>query len=69
MRELKEKHKYTHIHAFKQELCSVVEMTKYLLLLFSCEVSPLYDPTDCSTPNFPVLHYLQSFLKLMSVSQ
>ena len=68
MREIKEKHKYTHIHAFKQELCSVVEMTKYLLL-FSREVSPLYDSADCSMPNFPVLHYLQSFLKLMSMSQ
>ena len=27
----------------------------------------LCDPMDCSTPVFPVLHYLQSLLKLMSV--
>ena len=27
----------------------------------------LCDPTDCSTPGFPVLHHLQSLLKLMSI--
>ena len=27
----------------------------------------LYDPMDCSTPGFPVLHYLPSLLKLMSI--
>ena len=27
----------------------------------------LCDPMDCSTPGFPVLHYLQSLLKLMSI--
>ena len=30
-----------------------------MLLLFSCSVvSTLWDPMDCSTPRFPVLHYL-----------
>ena len=27
----------------------------------------LWDPKDCSTPGFPVLHCLQSLLKLMSI--
>ena len=27
---------------------------------------PLFDPMDCSTPGFPVLHYPQSLLKFMS---
>ena len=27
----------------------------------------LCDPRDCSTPGFPVLHHLQSLLKLMSI--
>ena len=27
----------------------------------------LYDPMNCSTPGLPVLHYLQSWLKLMSI--
>ena len=27
----------------------------------------LCDPMDCSLPDFPVLHYLQSLLKLMSI--
>ena len=27
----------------------------------------LCDPVDCSTPGFPVLHYLQSLLKCMSI--
>ena len=27
----------------------------------------LCDPMDCSTPGFPVSHYLQSLLKLMSI--
>ena len=44
--------------------------------MFSCyqgtsEVAPscltLCDPMDCSTPGFPVLHYVQSLLKLMSI--
>ena len=27
----------------------------------------LCNPMDCSTPGFPVLHHLQSLLKLMSI--
>ena len=39
-----------------------------LLLLFSCSVmSHLYHPMDCSMPGFPVLHYLCSLLKFMSI--
>ena len=37
---------------------------------FCCSVTQshptLCDPTDCSLPGFPALHYLQSLLKLMS---
>ena len=43
---------------------------KYLLLLlsFSCSVVPaLCDPTDCSTPGFPVFTISQSLFKLMSI--
>ena len=28
---------------------------------------PLCDPTDCSMPDFPVLHYLPNLLKVMSI--
>ena len=38
------------------------------LLLFSHSVmSDSCNPMDCSTPGFPVLHYPQSLLKLMSI--
>ena len=30
----------------------------YFLLLFSCSCLTLFDPMDCSTPGFPVLHQL-----------
>ena len=46
---------------------------KYLFfnLIFGCSVvhscPTLCDPMDCSTPEFPVLHYLLSLLKLMSI--
>ena len=36
-----------------------------LLVTNSCPT--LCDPMECSTPVFPVLHYLPSFLKLMSI--
>ena len=43
-------------------------------LTVSCQFSSvaqscltLWDPMDCSTPGLPVLHYLQSLLKLMSI--
>ena len=32
-----------------------------LLLLLSCSVMNLCDPTDCTTPGFPVLHCLLEF--------
>ena len=32
-----------------------------LLLLFTHSVVSLCDPMDCSTPGFPVLHYLLEF--------
>ena len=39
--------------------------------LFCCSISPLCptlcDPMDCSTPGSPVLHYLLSLLKFMSI--
>ena len=39
-----------------------------LLLLFSCSACPtLCNPVDCSTPGFPVLHYLLSLLRFMSI--
>ena len=35
-----------------------------LLLLFSCSVVPaLWDPRDCSTPGFPVLHHLPELVQ------
>ena len=46
---------------------------KYLFfnLIFGCSVvhscPTLCDSMDCSTPEFPVLHYLLSLLKLISV--
>ena len=33
----------------------------YFLLLFSCSCLTLFDPMDCSTPGFPVLHCLPEF--------
>ena len=33
----------------------------FLILLFSSSCLTLFDPTDCSTPGFPVLHYLPEF--------
>ena len=38
-----------------------------LLLLFSRSVMSLCDPMDCSTPGFPVLHYLLELLKFTSI--
>ena len=35
-----------------------------LLLLFSRSVVSLCDPMDCSTPGFPVLHYLPEFAQM-----
>ena len=37
------------------------------LLLFSCSVSDSLWLHGCSTQSFPVLHYLRSLLKLMSI--
>ena len=41
------------------------------LLLFSCSVAKsclmLYDPMNCNTTGFPVLHYLLEFAQLMSI--
>ena len=37
----------------------------YCLVAKSCPA--LWDPMNCSTPGFPVLHYLLKLLKLMSV--
>ena len=40
----------------------------YQLLWFSRSVMlTLFDPMDCSTPGFPVLHQLPTLLKLMSI--
>ena len=42
--------------------------TDWLLLLFCLQSHVwLCDPTDCSTPGFPVLHISWSLLKLMSI--
>ena len=73
-----ETHKWTHqIYIFKVtmyhspngnisfpiwvlwNICCCSSVTK------SCPT--LCDPMDCSTPGFPVLHYLQSLLKCMSI--
>ena len=35
-----------------------------LLLLFSLSVMSLCDPMDCSTPDFPVLHYLPELARI-----
>ena len=37
------------------------------LLLFSRKVVGDCNPMNCSTPSFPVLHYVLSLLKLMSI--
>ena len=42
-----------------------VEMVRLLLFSYSVTFHSL-QPMDCSTPGFPVLHCLQSLLKLMS---
>ena len=69
MRELKEKHKYTHIHAFKQgDVQGGGNDKVFVVAVQLLSLTSLW-PRSCSTPNFPVLHYLQSFLKLMSVSR
>ena len=52
-----------------------LEYIKYKLNFFSdlllCSVTKSYltlcDPMNCSTPGFPVLHYLPKLLKLMSI--
>ena len=42
--------------------------TALLLLLFSPQLrATLCNPTDCSVSGLPVLHHLQSLLKLMSI--
>ena len=39
------------------------ELCKSLLLLSRSVMSNSYNPTDCSKPGFPVLHYLPEFVK------
>ena len=48
-------------------VCSILYII-FLLLLFSAKSCPAFsNPMDCSTPGFPVLHYLPDLLKLMSI--
>ena len=47
------------------EPTSYVSQVVVVVQLLSCV--RLYDPTDCSMPGFPILHYLQSLLRLMSI--
>ena len=51
---------------------SITEKNELFPLLPCCcsvtqSCPTLCDPMDCSTPGFPILHYLQSLLKLMSI--
>ena len=54
----------------RTSLCDLEGGLKMSLAIF-CPVAKscpaLCDPVDCSTPVFPVLHHLWSFLKLMSI--
>ena len=43
---------------FLLENIETTESLLIMLLLFSPSVTSLCDPMDCSTPGFPVLHYL-----------
>ena len=47
-------------------LCELQLISIYaLLLLFKCKSGPiLCNPMDCSTPGFPVLHYLPDFAQI-----
>ena len=49
-------------------LCSLLEDSRQMVFVVIKSLSHvwLFDPMDCSTPGFPVLHYLLEFLKLMS---
>ena len=52
--------------------CSKKEFKFHVMCVAVCcsaaESRPaLYDPMDCSTTGFPVLHHLQGLLKLMSI--
>ena len=42
-------------------------VSQVVLVVQSLSCVRLYDPTDCSMPGFPILHYLQSLLRLMSI--
>ena len=54
------------------QLCGIFtsksQYISFIALLFSCSVmSTLYDPTDCSTLGFPVLHHLLELAQLTSI--
>ena len=52
------------VFVFFSFLCCAQHLVQ-LLLLFSClVVSDSCDPVDCSTPDFPVLHYLWEFFQV-----
>ena len=48
----------THMDALNEPTLSL------LLLLFSCSVLSLCNLMDCTTPGFPVLHYLPEFAQI-----
>ena len=58
-----------HVFIYLQNMVSLI-MRSNLLSLASCSVAKLcptlFDPLDCSMPDFPVLHIAQSLLKLRS---
>ena len=61
------------IHAYLLGINQTVELVCYIyresMYMFSCGCSvtkscpTLHDPRDCSTPGFPVLHYLPKFIQ------
>ena len=52
---------------FPLESWKLCPLGKHLFLLFAQSSLTLCDCMDCSTPGFPVLHYLPELLKLMSI--
>ena len=54
-----------HIQTFIY-ICNLVCVVLFYML-FSQLCPTICDPMDCSTPGFPVLHYLPEFVQVMSV--